>query len=244
MLEALRGKKFFRTAIIGLTVTFGLVLLTSSFSFAADILYVVGKSAIKDSDKAVIKHLEGRGFSVHVKKDIDVQGADADNKNLVIISESVLAKEINSKFRDVAAPVICSEPWLYDDFGMTGETKFQDFGRKAKQKDISVSADGHPMAAALSGNVQVSSKTSYLGWGIPGEEAIRVACLNDDAEKCVIFGYDTGSKMPGLTAPGKRAGFFMFKNSASSLTAEGWWLFNAVVDWSMGGTDESLQAQK
>ena len=244
MLDALRGKTFSRSAIICLSITFAAVLLTSSVVFAADILYVVGKSTIKDSDKAVIKHLEGRGFNVHVKKDIDAQSTDADKKDLVIISESVLAKEINSKFRDVEAPIICSEPWLYDDLGMTGETKFQDFGRRGKQKDISVSADGHPMAAALSGNVQVSSKSSYLGWGIPGDDAIRVACLNDDAEKCVIFGYDTGSKMPGLTAPGKRAGFFMFKNSASNLTAEGWWLFNAVVDWSMGGAEGSLQAQK
>jgi hypothetical protein len=100
------------------------------------------------------------------------------------------------------------------------------------------------MAASLSGKVRVNSKTSYLGWGIPGNDAIRVACLNDDAEKCVIFGYDSGKEMPGLTAPGKRVGFCMFKNSASTLTAEGWWLFNAIVDWSMGGAGESPQAQK
>ena len=155
-----------------------------------------------------------------------------------------MALEVNSKFRDVAVPVICSEPWLYDDFGMTGETKFQDFGRKGKQKKISVFADGHPMSAALSGKVQVISKFSSIGWGVPGDEAIRVACINDEPGKCVIFGYKTGSGMPGLTAPGRRAGFFMFKDSGKSLTAEGWWLFNAVVDWSMRGADESLQAQK
>ena len=160
------------------------------------------------------------------------------------ISLTVLAKEINSKFRDVAAPVICSEPWLYDDFGMTGGTKFQDFGRKGKQKEIVVTSDGHPMSAALSGKVQVNSKTSYIGWGAPGKDAIRVACVNEDPGKCVIFGYEAGSDMPGLAAPGRRAGFFMFKNSGKSLTAEGWWLFNAVVDWSMNGADEGLQAQK
>jgi len=244
MIHDLRGKKVFsRSTITSLSMILAMILLISSYSFAADILYVVGKNAPKGADKAVIEHLKSRGFAVEVKQDTAAQAADADGKDLVIISESVLAKEINSKFRNVAAPIICSEPWLYDDFGMTGDTKFQDFGRKGKQKDISISNAEHPMSAALSGKVQVSSKTSYIGWGVPGDDADRIACLTTDEGKCVIFAYDAGKNMPGLVAPGKRVGFFMFKNTADNLTAEGWWLFNAVVDWSMG-TDSSLQAKK
>ena len=54
MLEALRGKTFSRSAVFCLSITFAAVLFTSSVAFAADILYVVGKSTIKDSDKAVM----------------------------------------------------------------------------------------------------------------------------------------------------------------------------------------------
>lgn len=234
MVHANEGKrKFFHSTIAHLLTAFTIVLFITPLSFGFDILYVAGDKNPKAADKAIIEHLKNRGFTVHVKEDETAQPSDADNKDLIFISESVLAMKVNTKFRDVAIPIICSEPWLYDDFGMTGGIKFKDFGRKAKQKTICITDTSHPMSGALSGVIKVSSKTNYFGWGIPGRNAIRVACLNKNDHKYVIFGYPAGVVMPGLVAPGKRVGVFMFRNSGSCLTADGWCLFDAVVDWTM-----------
>jgi hypothetical protein len=234
MVHSYRGlPKSPKLGVLCLICTLGIIICSASFSSGAEILYIAGENDPKAADKSIIKHLRSRGFSVQVKEDALAQPSDAENKDLVFISESVLAMKVSSKFRNIATPVICSEPWLYDDFGMTGTEKFKDFGRKAKQKTICITDSTHPLAAALSGTVQVSSKTNYFGWGIPGKNAIRVACLSCNPNKYVIFGYNSGAEMPGLVAPGKRIGFFMFKNSGGCLTANGWCLLDAVVDWSL-----------
>jgi len=62
---------------------------------------------------------------------------------------------------------------------------------------------------------------------------IAVAGLSKDPEKCTIFAYDAGVEMPGLVAPDRRVGLFLFRDTANSFTAQGWSLFDAAVDWSI-----------
>lgn len=204
--------------------------------FGADILYVVGKYKLRTSDKIAISHLEKRGFRVAVKKDFQVACEDSSGKDLIIISESVHAREINSKLCDVEVPIFCSEPWLFDDLGMTGSTKFVDFGRKKKQRKIVITDSHPPLTGALTGEVSVCSNSFYVGWGTPGENAIRVATLESDHGKCPIFAYESGVSMPGKIAPARRIGFFMFRNTAKYFTIEGWALYDAVIDWAIGGS--------
>ena len=119
---------------------------TASHAFGAQVLFVVGDSNLKTGDLAIQSHLEGRGHTVHIRQDTDVKSGDAIGRDLVILSESARSKEIGTKFRDVTVPVICSEPWIYNDLGMTGQTKRVDFGRKSRQKDIVIINARHPMA--------------------------------------------------------------------------------------------------
>jgi hypothetical protein len=208
---------------------------TAQQVFGADILYVVGKYKLRASDKIAIDHLEKRGFRVVVKKDFHVQCEDSSGKDLIIISESVHAREISSKLCDVAVPIFCSEPWLFDDLGMTGNKKFVDFGRKKKQQTIVITDSQNPLAGELSGEVSVCCNSFYMGWGAPGENATRVATLENDNEKCPIFAYESGVSMPGKIAPARRVGFFMFRNTAKYFTREGWALYDAAIDWAIGG---------
>ena len=211
-------------------------------AFGSDILYVVGRNHLRPSDRVVVHHLEKRGFKVDIKTDEEVECQDANTKDLIIISESVLAIQLGPKFCDVAVPIICSEPWLFDDFGMTGGETFADYGRKKRQKNIVVFDTQHPLTAALSGEVEVSSKCFYMGWGNPGKNAIRIAELEQDHDKCPIFAYESGVAMPGQIAPARRVGFFMFKNSAKTFTEQGWALYDAVVDWAVGKNNKDIQA--
>jgi len=82
-----------------------------------------------------------------------------------------------------------------------------------------------------------------MGWGVPGGNAIAVAALSKDPDKCTIFAYDTGVEMPGLVAPARRVGLFLFRDTANSFTAEGWSLFDSAVDWSISSLQTALKAE-
>jgi hypothetical protein len=210
-----------------------LFVFNASYAFGEEVLLVVGKKDLRAGDIAIKNHLKNRDFNITIREDTIVKGDDALDKDLVILSESARSKEVSNQFRDVAVPVICSEPWLFSNLGMTGQTKKIDFGRKSHQKKMKVINPNHPLCASCSGEVQVCSKCFFMGWGVPGENAIVVATLPKDPDKCTIFAYDAGAKMPEGIAPARRVGLYLFRNTANSLTAEGWALFDAAVDWSI-----------
>jgi hypothetical protein len=126
---------------------------------------------------------------------------------------------------------------------MTGRHKKVDFGRKSHQEKILIINPNHPLCATCSKEVRVCSKSFYMGWGIPGKNAIAVAGLARDPHKCTIFAYDTGAEMPGLVAPAKRVGLFLFRNTANDFTSEGWSLFDSAVDWSLSNAETALKSE-
>ena len=230
----------------------GVILVLFVFSvacaFGAEVLLVVGKKnlaagkkELRAGDLAIKNHLVNRGLEVVVKEDEIVESKDASDKDLVILSESARSTKVGTKFRDVSVPVICSEPWLFSHLGMTGHKKKVDYGRKSHQRSILIINAHHPLCATCSKEVRVCSKSFFMGWGVPGENAIAVAGLAREPHKCTIFAYDAGVEMPGLVAPAKRVGLFLFRNTANAFTPEGWSLFDAAVDWSTADTETVLK---
>ena len=220
-----------------------LFVFSASFALGAEVLLVVGKEDLRAGDLSIKNHLENRSFNVVIKEDTIVKSEDALGKDLVILSESARSREVGTKFRDASVPVICSEPWLFSNLGMTGQTKKVDYGRKSHQKKILIINPDHPLCASCSKEVQVCSKSFYMGWGVPGENAIAVAGLSKDPHKCTIFAYDAGVEMPGLVAPAKRVGLFLFRNTANAFTSEGWSLFDSAIDWSISGPRAALKSE-
>jgi hypothetical protein len=56
----------------------------------------------------------------------------------------------------------------------------------------------------------------------------------DHPERAAIFAYDRGKAMANnYEAPANRIGMFLHGNSASRLTAAGWDLFDAAVNWAI-----------
>jgi hypothetical protein len=125
------------------------------------------------------------------------------------------------------------ESQLFDDMGMTGLTSGTNFGSTASQTQITITTTSHPMAAGLTGNVTVVSASSTFGWGQPNANGVKVATILGNSSRATIFAYNNGAVMPGLTAPARRVGFFVFGTSAG-LTANGGTLFDAAVKWAAG----------
>ena len=217
-----------RKILSAVFVIFFLAIATSVFG--ADILLITGTRSCP-SDLAIRQNLEDRGFSVIVVSDREVGVDHALKTDLVVISESVYSRRINTTFRNLPRPIIVSEPWLFHHMGMTESNFGVDFGMARRQSVLTISDTPHQMTAALAGNVSITHRNRAIGWGVPGTQAIKVATLENDAGRCPVFAYDKGASMPGMVAPAKRVGFFLHRNSAAYLTSEGWALFDAAVDW-------------
>ena len=216
---------------IGILLSF--LFITSSVALGADVLFVVGKQKLKAIDEKVMSNLIDKGFNVIVREDKRVRDNDLAGKSLIVISDTVIVKWLKVDFRDAQIPIICSEALLFDKLGMTKQANSEDYGRKTRQQFISIVDSDHPLAASLSDDVQVSTEGLFIGWGVPGEEAIKIATMMGNQSRYTIFAYDAGTQMQGPIAPAKRVGFYLSNKNKGSITQDSWTLFNAAVDWAI-----------
>ncbi|MEK6334026.1 MAG: hypothetical protein AABM67_03695, partial [Acidobacteriota bacterium] len=87
--------------------------------------------------------------------------------------------------------------------------------------------------------VTVVSSAKTFDWGKPNANAISVATVVADTAKTTIFAYESGAVMPGLTAPARRVGLFLYDDTAASFTANGTALLDAAIKWARGGASIS-----
>jgi hypothetical protein len=190
----------------------------------AELLFVVGRLPMETGDLRVKEHLE-KTYRLVVRPANEVRAGEARGRALVVISSTVDEKELKGTFRDVDVPVLTWEPRLYHDLGMIpGDVYHQDWGTSPDQTRILTSA----------GPVAVTSRPAPISWGRARSDAVRVATLEKDADKAVIFHYEKGAAMPGLKAPARRAAVFLFDWTAMVLTPEGWAVLDESVRWCVG----------
>ncbi len=188
----------------------------------ADLLFVVGQIPLEAGDARVKERLE-KSYRVSVRTTLDVRTDEA--RALVLISSTVDESELRDRFRDVAVPVLTWEPRHFYDLGMIpGSVHRTDWGTSADQTRL----------RRGSGTVVVTSRPAPFSWGKVRADAVKVATVENDPDKAVIFRYDRGADMPGLKAPARRVGFFLFDWTAIALTPEGWELFDESVRWCLG----------
>ncbi len=198
-------------------------------------LLVAGSTKLNSADSAVKTRLESLGYTVTVKT-ATATASDATGKNIVLISETVDSATVNSKFRNVAVPVVAWDDGVYDDMNLTGYTVGTDHDYTSFQTQVSISNTTHPLGAGLSGTVTAYSSQYDFTWGVPASSAIKAATLTSNSSRAVIFGYDSGASMiGGFIAPARRVGLLISDFGAEILTNNGWQLFDAAITWAVSG---------
>ncbi len=205
----------------------------------ADVLFppallVTGSIVLGPGDQAVKARLESLGFAVTTRAAAASFARDARGKALVAISSTVSVPAVNTKFRASIAPVLTWESELFDDLGLTGAQPGRDFGRIGGQRLAFVFDPASPLAAGLSGNVTIASVPSPFAWGRPRTSAQIVLQSIGTARRPLVFTYERGDALVGLTAPSRRVGFFLGDSTAASWTADGAALFEAAAVWAAG----------
>jgi hypothetical protein len=237
---------------LALTSHSNTVLATATFTNvkfnAPPVLFVTGSTSLGSGDAAVKKRLETLGFAVTVKDGPTSVSADALGKVLVVISSTITSSSVADKFRAVAVPVLLWESALLDDMGMTGAVSGTDYGTTINQTQATIPTtacnrttmytaavgytDGcQDLAAGQTGTFAILKAVNTTSWGVPGPGATKIALEFGSTTKAVIFGYPSGSTMPGLTAPARRVFFFLGDLSATALTPRGQALFDNAVYW-------------
>jgi hypothetical protein len=194
-------------------------------------LLVVGDLDLSRNDVQLLDALGRMGFALTLKLDVDSTTADAADKEVIIISGSTWPDDVGTKFRDVPVPVVVFDQAMFPTMRMTGDRPGVDFGIIAKEKSIDILDAMNPLAADLSGTVDVSDADIQLSWGVPAPGAARVASQAGMHDHITIFGYEVDAMMVGMPAPARRVGSFVRFARNTTYTEEGMALFEASVRW-------------
>jgi hypothetical protein len=195
---------------------------------------LVTQSVPASSDLIVQQRLESLGFVVEFKADSVVQSGDTAGKSIVVVSSNSASGAVGTRLQGISVPVLCWEPYLFDDFKMTSTGVETGYGWTGGENSIVMNGAVHPLSAGLTGTQTIYSSAGTMSWGRPAASAVVLASLGSDSTKPAIFGYEAGASMSGLTAPARRVGICLGKEGPDLLTAQGWSLFDAAVKWTSG----------
>ena len=191
------------------------------------------------NDEKAMDYLRSLGFSVTGVGE-DAEMTTTKGKDLIIISESVDAVNVGTKYRDTPIPLLTFENDLLGELEMTGFKNGVDYGTDDNQRFIYVVNAPHPLAAGLHAGFQnvLNDEHFKMNWGKPCLGAITIATLRGEPNKAAIFGYESGATMNGeFLAPARRASFFLWQDTFDQMRPEGLALFRAAVLWAVTPPD-------
>jgi hypothetical protein len=189
----------------------------------------------RSNDRKAIEYLQSLGFTVTGKDEYSPVEAAA-GQDLIVISESVDALEIGTKYRNTAIPLLTFENDLLGELAMTGLKIGRDTGTDDNQRFLWLVNAPHPLAAGLSAGIQnvLDDENLKMNWGKPGLGAIVIATLRGEPDKAAVFAYERGATMNGeAIAPARRVSFFLWQDTFQHLRPEGLALFRAAVLWAV-----------
>ncbi|WP_179215544.1 right-handed parallel beta-helix repeat-containing protein [Paenibacillus sp. MY03] len=196
---------------------------------ASALLVVKNASSLTGTDRAVQTRLANElGYEVAIMSS-GLTEAVVNEFGVIVVSPTTSVIPVAVK--QSAVPLVAARPSLYPMLGLTGNTEGTDYGELPSQTSIYIveEAEEHPLAAGLSGTVVIHGTTT-LGWGEPSAEAAIVATGVTSAQP-VLFAYDVGAEMASsFIAPARRVAL-PWSSSMFSVTADGWSLFDAAVQW-------------
>jgi hypothetical protein len=220
-----------------LGLALGILLAFSQSSlFAAEISYFKGTSN-EDLDEAIIDRLTEQG---HTMTEFNPAGADEDeqlaateDKDLVIISESVSSNDVSDTqsaggaftLRTLPIPIISFEPFHWDEAFWSEDIQYEDFGNTGRPEIVEESLQelldtlyikdpSHPMAAGLSGAVKVYDEKFSFNFGKPPAGTRIVATVDEAGEFSTHFEIPKGTALwDGSITPERRIGIFVAQGS-------------------------------
>src|SRR5690606_35543417 len=198
----------------------------------ANILFVVGSTALSASDQEVFDRLDANHDVTTVTG--AYPGGDYD---AIVVSESISSGDIGS-YVGVTTPLMCGELAAWDELGLTASGS----GGTTSASSLTV-VPGTPLSAGLSGSVTAAS--SSVAWGRPSSGVARagtvVVNVGGDDDLAVVFYADAGTPFASGsdTMAEKRVAFGFTSDSTVVADENIWKIFDAAMAWMVGeGSDD------
>jgi hypothetical protein len=231
------------------------VLSLVSFSPAQkSILFLAGagqeSGGPKESDDLVIDMLDARGYDVEYlyldNPSLMTEDLGLD-KDLVVVSSTILSTHIGNFYMDKAVPVLTWETGMYPKLGIaTGGLNIN-----ISETVMSIVADDHPALGAYTGDVEVIlnspqelSLTDTLNL-CPGTQILTEIVSDDGTPMAAIYVVEEGdSLLDNMTAPARRLSYFFRDETALNATDEAMEIFALCAMWTMGDEVNSVEELK
>jgi hypothetical protein len=202
---------------------------------AGKALMVVGTIPLVGTDVQIRDALRARQLEVEEVLEKDATPKAAEGKKVVVLSFSMLSKDLKADLADVAVPIVVMEHNLLPRLGMTAA---EGHGYQPGLTHLVLTTDDSVLTAGMKGEVEVHLRQQQMFWGLPGPGAITVATAKGYPDRPVLFAYPAGATMVGKVAPAKRLHFFFAVHapppvSELFLTDKGLALLGATLDWSL-----------
>jgi hypothetical protein len=149
------------------------------------------------------------------------------DRAVIIVSPSAgaLNGNLDPGLGDLPVPLIISIPFFGSQLGLSA-------GSDKLDRALTVGNPAHPLAAGLTGTVNVYSAPAALHCGsLTGADAIFITWVSDMQTEPCIYAYEAGGQMRRGLAPARRVSFFWAQGTDA--TAEGRALFRAAVRWGL-----------
>ena len=181
----------------------------------------------------------------------DAEGSEmlaaANAADLVILPESLSSGTVGTKIVSTPTPILSYEAFLQDEFGQLnpegvnvdpGTPDEGDYGTIENQTTINIANPEHPLAAGLSGRVQVYRLPREMNWGKDlASSAEVVATLADYPNANVIYVIRRGASLyDGTPNPGLRIQYFIENDNETGtnlMTENGYRLFDAAINYAL-----------
>lgn len=193
-------------------------------------MVVADPAALNSTDTAVRDRLIALSFTILLADDNSpTLPGDALNRELVFISDTVDEGTVGNQLCDARAPIIVAKASLYDEMNLIAPAGTN--GELPNQTDIDIILPTHPIAGGLSGVVTILNSSNNIGWGEPKPSADQIATIVGNPTQVAIFAYDSDDTVTCAALPTRRVAFPLAASTGASLTAAGWTLFDAAVNW-------------
>ena len=212
---------------------------------AASVLFI-GQNAgpTFGDDGAVFAHLQTLFDEATYIQDAASSSASADGFDALVISSTSNSGNVRGKFENSTVGILNWEPAYMDCRAGTAGQLCLSSGGSAEAgtliSEITIVDPAHPLAAGLSGTVEIfsSPQRSTTGAGDLGDPEQLVAESTVNPLRYAIWGIDVGEPLAGdgsagrpNIAAGRRASFPLFDDTFLDLTGQGLELFDAAAKW-------------
>ena len=200
----------------------------------------MGNLSLSAGDAAVLNRLTTvLGCTVTIVGDTASQATDAAGKQLVLVSSSAVSGNVNTKFRDVAVPVINWDRSLVDDFGIGAVASAT---TSSSNVVITPAGAGHLAVGGFSAGTYII-RTSATAMSVaettglaPGAQVLATA----NNLPAVILVEPGRLLLNNQAAPARRIHMSWGDAGLTGVNAAGLELFDAAVAYALSGSSSTL----